>query len=200
MCGGLQPRKFLPGRGLWAPAFFRGCGRKRGFFGFLLFLVLSPTFAGVVESSLTLLKVPFHQQTAHQCGPAALASILNFWGNPVTPEAVSEAVFSSEARGTLTLDLYLFAKNQGYNVQQGALDLEAVREEIRGGRPVLLLVDEGFWIVRQGHFLVITGFDDNGLFVHDGNKKDVHEDYPGLLRKWERTGRWGMFLSPGEGR
>jgi hypothetical protein len=51
--------------------------------------------------------VPFYAQEAHQCGPASLAGVLNFWGAGVTPEEIAKDIYSPTAGGTLDMDLVL---------------------------------------------------------------------------------------------
>ncbi len=68
----------------------------------------------VLKGSQTRLieNVPFYPQTEYQCGPSSLAGVLNFWGVHVTPEVIAEEIYSKSARGTLNIDMVLYAQRQ----------------------------------------------------------------------------------------
>jgi len=82
------------------------------------------------EDAWVIRKVPFYEDTGHQCGPSSLAAVINYWrdkfDNPVsvTPEGISSEVYSKEARGTLGMDLEFYARKKGFEASQyrGSID------------------------------------------------------------------------------
>lgn len=52
-----------------------------------------------------LIEVPFFPRTAHQCGPAALATVLNWSGVGTTPEALAHQVYIPDRKGGLAREL-----------------------------------------------------------------------------------------------
>jgi len=140
------------------------------------------------------LEVPFFRQRLNHCGPAALASVLRYHGDSISPDEIANTVFSENAGGTLTLDLLRFAKRRGMTVTSGPESPESLKEHLRSGRPVLVLVDKGFWVLRRGHYLVVTGFSKDGYYVHDGREPHRLISEKTFLPEWERAGKWSLVV------
>lgn len=63
--------------------------------------------------------IPFYPQEEYQCGPASLASALNYWGVHVTPDDIAKEIYSESARGTLNIDMILYINKKGLNTLLG---------------------------------------------------------------------------------
>lgn len=143
-----------------------------------------------------ILDVPFYPQEEFQCGPAALASVMNFWGRSLQPGEIAADIFSKNARGTLNLDMVLYASGMGFKTLHGKMTLEQIRQNIYSGVPVMVLLDRGFWVVKKGHYVVVAGYSDNAgeLIVHDGLQRNRRISEADFLRQWNRSGQWGLVI------
>ncbi len=142
--------------------------------------------------------VPFHQQETYQCGPSALASVLNYWNIPVTPEQIAEDIFSKSARGTLNLDMILYAQGKGLYAEQYRGSVESLKTDIDAGFPLIVMVDYGFSLYRQNHFMVVVGYSDQGIIAHTGREKEEGILWYDFLRTWEKTGYWTLLIKKSE--
>src|SRR3990172_10913660 len=99
--------------------------------------------------------VPFFPKEEFQCGPSVLASLLNFRGNRIVPEEISRAIYLSDIRGTLKMDMVSYLRRYegqgGIAVLETPGDLEGVKKAIAAGDPVIVFVDLGVWSIRKGH-------------------------------------------------
>ena len=163
------------------------------FIALTLLSLLSPAF---LHGEEIFLDVPFYPQKAYQCGPAAMASVMSYWGRHDSPKTIAAEMFSETARGSLTLDMYLYATENGFEAKQGGASVEEIRHRVDSREPVIVLVDNGFWVVRIGHYLVVVGYSDDGFFVHDGYKGNTFISFGDFEKKWSRTGRWALIMHP----
>lgn len=165
---------------------------------FLIFALL-PARAGAAGEpvkGILIEKVPFFIQEDYQCGPASLAGVLNFWGLSITPAEIAEEVFSSSARGALGIDLALYAQKKGFQSDFYRGNTEDLRRQIDSGRPVIVLVDYGFWVYEKGHFMVVVGYDDDGFIVNTGASRMkfiANDDFTG---PWRKAGFWTLVIRP----
>lgn len=169
--------------------------------GLLMALVAcGPTRSQFVRSPdvVHLLNVPFFPNTTDQCGPAALASVLNFWGKPLSPEEAKTAVYLPSLHGTLPMDLLPALKKQGLSGEVASGSFEDIKNEIRQGRPVIAYLDFGTKRFPIRHFLVVTGFDDrrHGLIVHSSASKNKFASYRRFNRGWKDTDHWMLTVWP----
>ncbi len=165
-------------------------------FMFLL-LVLLCSCSTVQENSQShvIEDVPFYAQTSYQCGPASLAGVLNYWGIKVTPDEIAEEIYSTSARGTLDIDMVLYARKRGLLVTQYEGTIEDLRKNIDSRHPLIVLVDYGFSFMQKNHFIVVIGYNDHGVIVNSGKKKGkfvLEEDF---LKSWERTKFWTLLIT-----
>ena len=168
-------------------------------FMFLL-LVLLCSCSTVQENSQShvIEDVPFYAQTSYQCGPASLAGVLNYWGIKVTPDEIAEEIYSTSARGTLDIDMVLYARKRVLLVTQYEGTIEDLRKNIDSRHPLIVLVDYGFSFMQKNHFIVVIGYNDHGVIVNSGKKKGkfvLEEDF---LKSWERTKFWTLLIKPSE--
>ncbi len=68
--------------------------------------VTEPTKAKIIRD------VPFYPQEMLQCGPASLSEVFNFWGKKVSPKEIAGEIYSKSARGTLTMDMVLYSREE----------------------------------------------------------------------------------------
>ena len=166
----------------------------------LCFLFSCVTTRNVMEpgTARIIKNVPFFPQEAYQCGPASLAGILSYWGVKVSPEEIAAQIYSRSAKGTLNLDMVLYAQNKGLQVIQYQGNIKDLKKNIDLGYPVVVLVDYGFWVYQQNHFMVIVGYHKNGVIANSGRDqlKFIREE--DFLRAWERTDFWTLLIKPGQ--
>jgi ABC-type bacteriocin/lantibiotic exporter with double-glycine peptidase domain len=173
--------------------FLSGCG---GHFG-------APAQENLGDAKVhRLASVPFFPDDTDQCGPATLASVLTYWGVPSDPVTLKGQIYSSRLRGTLPIDLLLAAQAHGLKAESYKGSLDNVRSELEAGHPLVAFLNLGFEFFPQGHYVVITGYDDQrqGVYVHSGLERDEFLSYAHFLRSWEKTGRWTLRILPQESR
>lgn len=157
----------------------------------------SPSAPGAV----LLAHVPFHPQTDYQCGPAALATVLGASGKPTSPESLVTQVYLPGRRGSLQLELVAATRRAGripYPVERTP---EALLDELRVGRPVLVLQNLLVRTVPRWHYAVLVGADParNRMILNSGTQQGLAVRAPTFLRTWDWGGRWGLVaLRPGE--
>ncbi len=147
-------------------------------------------------SDKRILDVPFFAQSRYQCGPASLAAVVNYWGKDITPEEIASEIFSYKHRGTLSIDLYLYAKKQGFKTTLLSSGIQELIRHIHAGHPVIIMVDLGVGFIQKNHFMVVIGYDKNGIYAHSETEKGAFFSYEKLISIWKRTDYWGMLLLP----
>jgi ABC-type bacteriocin/lantibiotic exporter with double-glycine peptidase domain len=148
----------------------------------LLILLTSNALAFEIEG------VPFIQQDSQFCGPAALASVMSFYGAPVDQKVIGSKVYSEKLQGALITDLERYARDAGFETHSGRGTVEGLKEEIDRRRPVIVLVDRGFWVLSRTHYLVVFGYDGEGLIAHDGFSASKRYRYDEFREIWGKMG------------
>ena len=154
------------------------------------------------QERLTAIDVPFFPQETFQCGPAALATVINYWygkagtAKILTPETIGAEIYSPSARGVLGIDLELYARKLGFQAEQAAGTIDRLKSSIDRGVPPLLLVDYGFSLYQRNHFMVVKGYSDRALLVNSGRRENELVANEDLLKVWEKTGYWMLLVRP----
>lgn len=146
--------------------------------------------------------VPFFPDDTDQCGPATLASVLTYWGVPGDLSALKEETYLPHLRGSLPIDLLLAAQARGLQAEGFSGTLEALQAELDAGHPIVALLNLGWALFPQGHYVVVTGYDEGrqGVYLHSGIVRDMFVPYARYLAAWEKTGRWMLRVQPIERR
>ena len=148
----------------------------------LLILLASNALAFEIEG------VPFIRQDSQFCGPASLASVMTFYGSPADQKTIGAAVYSEKLQGALITDLEKYARQKGFETKSGRGTVEELKTELDRMRPVIVLVDLGFWVVSKPHYLVVIGYDDAGFTAHDGYTPRNHYPYARFSEIWKKMG------------
>ena len=145
-----------------------------------------------------MLKLPFFPDSTDQCGPSALASVLEYWGMPAAPDLLKKEIYQAHLKGSLTIDLLLAAESRGMTAEMFNGNLARVKAELDAGHPVIAFVDAGYRFYPVHHYMVITGYDDQRqcIFAHSGKKRDQRISYRKFEKQWEKTNRWVLLVLP----
>jgi ABC-type bacteriocin/lantibiotic exporter with double-glycine peptidase domain len=149
-----------------------------------------------VISGRVISGVPFIKQKDQFCGPAALASVLAYYGDNITQEEIAERVYTPKLDGALISDMENFARDSGYKAETASGDITAIEKEIDEGVPVILLVDKGRWMVSVPHYYVVYGYDSRkGIFiVNTGDEGGVEIPFERLDGEWEKMNRLMLIV------
>ncbi len=156
---------------------------------------LPPDFSQPTESH-TISSVPAFKQRTMQCGPAALASVLNHYGNSISPDEIAAEIYRPESMGTLNLDLALYPRQRGYSTKWYSGSLRKLLNAVDRGLPLIVMVDRGLPPLQALHFMVVAGYTPEGLVVMAGEDKPELTRWKTFATQWERTNRWTLEIHP----
>ncbi|MDX1635472.1 MAG: PA2778 family cysteine peptidase [Marinobacter sp.] len=150
------------------------------------------------EQPVFLEEVPFYAQERYQCGPAALASMLNSQGRNTDPAELVDQVYLPERRGSLKVELVAAARRYGLIVYPLDGQLAAILAEVSAGHPVLVMQNLGFDWFPQWHFAVVVGFDarQQSLILHTDTREASNQPAALFQRTWSRADRWAAVMLP----
>lgn len=160
------------------------------------------TFAELKANNTRIrhINVPFVKQKKNWCGPAALASILNYWGEPITQDEIAADLYLPTIKGVLNFELEHYAAKKGFWAQGGGGTWQDLKAKVTSGIPVLVLVERGVRLGRVKHYLVITGFSEDESFIiaHDGVTQDSVINKEDFILKWKQMNNWMLSVTPYE--
>jgi ABC-type bacteriocin/lantibiotic exporter with double-glycine peptidase domain len=152
------------------------------------------------ELGVLRLDVPVFPDRADQCGPAALAGVLEYWGSTVTVTAIKKEINRASLKDSPLADLMLTAQDHGMSARLLDGGLAQVKKELDAGHPVVAFVDRSV-LIPAGHYLVVTGYDArrNGVYVNTDARKNAFMTEENFEKQWERTDRWALLILPSGG-
>ena len=158
---------------------------------------LTPGSAGTIE----LTETPFYPDSAHQAGPAALATMLAASGATATPAELASLVYLASQRKTLQAELRELPPRYERLSYEIAPELAAILVEIDAHHPVLVLQNSGTSLLSKWHFAVLIGYDaqTDTVVLRSGTTRREVIPARSFMLEWSNAERWGMLiLRPGE--
>jgi ABC-type bacteriocin/lantibiotic exporter with double-glycine peptidase domain len=140
--------------------------------------------------------VPFVRQESHFCGPAALSSVMAYYGRDIDQGTIAQTVYCEGLKGSLITDLETYARRKGFNTRLAQGKIDDLRRFTDAGQPVIVLVDMGFWVVSRPHYLVVTDVMDSSLRAHTGHQAAQifsREEFESI---WKKKGSVYLLVFP----
>ncbi|MDY0006559.1 MAG: PA2778 family cysteine peptidase [Spongiibacteraceae bacterium] len=155
------------------------------------------TLAGLPSRHL-LQDVPFFAQDAYQCGPAALAMMLNQRGIVTAPENLVARVYLPARKGSLQVEMVAAAREQGLLIYPLRPELSTLLEELAAGNPVLVMQNLALDWLPQWHYAVAVGYDldRQTLLLHSGLHALQATPFDVFVRTWARADYWARLTLP----
>ncbi len=150
----------------------------------------------VLPPSAEIERTPFHPQQRYQCGPAALASVLNYRGIPVTPERIGKEVYLPQRKGSLQIELMAATRYRGLLAYQLAPSLVDLLTEVASGNPVLVLQNLSIDWFPKWHYAVVVGYDlhEETIILRSGTTKRLTMPISTFEHTWKRSQYWGVVI------
>ena len=138
------------------------------------------------------------------CGPASLKIVLDYYGLMKSEQELAESTGAIGARGTDDKSIAYVAESLGFKVViKNESDFSDVEEWLKREVPVIVdwftrgRADYSDSEVTDGHYSVVTGLDDNYIYLQDpeigGIRKIAREDF---MKVWfDFTGE---YIKPDE--
>jgi tetratricopeptide (TPR) repeat protein len=145
-----------------------------------------------------LTAVPFFPQGALQCGPAALATVLQSAGIARTPGQLVEQIYLPQRQGSLQFELLGASRRAGavpYVLRNQPDDL---LRELAAGHPVVVLQNVGWPLLPQWHYAVVVGYDlaQQTLSLRSGTVQRLVMPIADFDRSWAKAERWAFVALP----
>ncbi len=162
---------------------------------------LAAGLSAAAPRAIELASTPFFPQEDHQCGPAALATLLAASGVNVAPETLAPEVYIPDRHGSLQLELIGAARRHGRLPFVLSTTADEMVAELEAGRPVLVLQNLGVQKLPIWHYAVLIGYDAdrNVALLRSGHEKRLAMRWQRFAGTWHRGGRFALtVLHPGE--
>lgn len=151
-----------------------------------------------LPQKVELTDTPFFPQTTHQCGPAALATVLQSHGVEATPEALSKEIYIPEREGSLQIEISVAARRHDMLPYPIDPHLNDLFSEVAAGNPVLVMQNLGFDWAPQWHYAVVIGYNlqNHEVILRSGTNKRWTTPMDVFERTWQRADHWALAVVP----
>jgi tetratricopeptide (TPR) repeat protein len=155
---------------------------------------LTPDTVARLPAQVELAQVPFFPQEQYQCGPAALATVLQSAGVAVLPQELTPEVYLPGRKGSLQMELMAALRVRDRVPYQLPGNLPALLEQLAEGRAVLVMQNLGWKTAPVWHFAVLIGYDLNArtLILRSGTTQRLVVDAGRFMTTWDRAQRWAL--------
>lgn len=154
-----------------------------------------------LPTQVELIATPFFPQDEHQCGPAALATVLGAAGYETSPRQLEKMVYLPAREGSLQAEMLGGARRQGALTLLAPTQLDALFAEVATGQPVLVLQNLGLNAVPRWHYAALVGYDliRGEVILRSGISKREIMSIRTFEHTWARSDHWGLLvLAPGK--
>ena len=147
-----------------------------------------------------LTQTPFYPQEQYQCGPAALATVLNHHAIAVSPQELVPQVYLPAREGSLQVEMTAAARQYGMLAYPLKPDLAELLTEVAAGNPVLVLQNLSFNWFPRWHYAVVVGYDlvNAEVVLRSGTTRRWITSLAAFERTWARANYWALVVVPSE--
>jgi hypothetical protein len=153
-----------------------------------------------LPAAVELDSTPFHPQSEQQCGPAALATVLEAAGHAAPLDRLQREIFVPGRQGSLQPELVAAIRARGLLPYESGGDLGELMAELAAGHPVLVLQKQGFGPWPAWHYAVAIGYDSGRgtVLLRSGTTERLELRANVFDATWSRAERWAVVvLEPG---
>ena len=162
----------------------------------------TPVSRSASPSATVIPNVPMQKWDIKSCGAGALSAVLRHHGDAMTMEEWDAALPKTRG-GVMSIDLVLAARQRGFEARLVTGDQSLVEAELRGGRPVILMLQV---IQAPGkgydfyHYIVVDGYDpaQNIFRVQFGDAKARWAKMDRLESAWKPTKHAAILIRPAD--
>lgn len=152
--------------------------------------------AHALSEKAKIIDVPFIKQTAHHCGPASLAMVMNYKGHEVSADELAKQIYTPNQKGSLPTDIIGSTRRNGMM----AIPINSITDlikELSAGNPVLIFENLGLDWYPVWHYAVAVGYDvtDPAVILHSGEDKFLRTNLKVFERSWKLTNYWGLAIT-----
>ena len=145
------------------------------------------------DSGWVRVEVPLVRQSGSKdCGAAALASVLGYWGRPVEASEIDRATGRSAGKRVSAGELAGYAKQRGLSAFVFYGDFADLAHELEQGRPVIVGVAKQYAPKQAlAHYEVVVGYHraSRRILTLDPARGFRENSMQGFLAEWAPTGR-----------
>lgn len=161
---------------------------------------ITPRSQHTSPSAQVIPNVPMLKWGIVSCGAGSLATVLQHYGEPTAMRTWDDTLPKTRG-GVLTIDMLLAARQKGFDARLVTGSAQRVEEELRAGRPVILMLKV---IESPGqhydffHYVVADGIDPaRGLIrTQWGDRKGRWTSFEKLEKPWSGGGHAAIFIRP----
>ncbi len=137
------------------------------------------------------------QDNPNDCGAAALAAVLRYWGINAEIDHVRRATAGDDEGNIQAGALRDHAREQGLDAFLVNADVEDLRLEVRAKRPIMVGMVKPYvgdqWFA---HYEVVTAFDREHIYTMDPASGWRAYPLDGFMREWEKSNRLALIIAP----
>jgi ABC-type bacteriocin/lantibiotic exporter with double-glycine peptidase domain len=145
------------------------------------------------------------QESETDCGPAALATVLRYYGSRLTLDDLQAEMKERKGGGTTVVEMLFTARKHGFPIEMKRGDINQLRRSVLVGEPLILLLQPLPAVYeitgqRRAHYVVAVGYDDPAreVVLHNGDRAFARLSYNRLQIQWGRAGFLALLVGPKE--
>ncbi len=173
------------------------------FFGGLLSACATPQTRALLDNpqelpQQTLIATAFYPQQEHFCGPAALATVLNYHGLHENQTALADLVYLPARQGSLQVEMLGATRSKGLLAYVMEPRLDHLLREVAGKRPVIVLLNLGLSWYPRWHYAVVIGYDlqAHDIILNSGTREHYRMPLSTFEHTWRRSQYWALLPLP----